>query len=284
MSTHAENPKRITLREIQALYQSGEKITMLTAYDAVMAEILDLAGVELLLVGDSLGNVVLGYETTLPVKLDDMIRHTAAVVRGSKRALVICDLPFGTTTDPETALRASVRVFQETSCQAVKIEGGLKATATVKRLVAEGIPVMGHIGLVPQSIHQLGGYYLHGKTKENVNYLIESAKELEAAGAFSIVLECIIPEVAAEITSSIAIPTIGIGAGIECSGQVLVINDLIGLGVKPPPKFALPKAQVAQLIQKAVKEFISEVKSEGKLNDTLAVPGYRQHPHRSRTL
>jgi 3-methyl-2-oxobutanoate hydroxymethyltransferase len=261
MSVHATN-SRLTLRQIQALHAKGEKIAMLTAYDYVTAALVDQAGMDLILVGDSLGNVVLGYDTTIPVRLEDTIRHTAAVVRGTERALVIADLPFGTFADPETALRSAIRVFQETGCQAVKLEGGLEAAPIVDRLVSQGIPVMAHIGLVPQRIHQLGGYYKHGKTEEGAEYLRESASALQSAGAFALVLEMVVPELASEITRSLRIPTIGIGSGEDCSGQVLVVNDLIGLGVRPAPKFARPRADVANVIRNAVVDYVRDVKGQ----------------------
>ncbi len=261
MSSSVQNLKRLTLRDLQSTYLKKEKLSMLTAYDVVTAGILDEAGIEMLLVGDSLGNVILGHETTLPVTLEDMIRHTSAVVRGTQRALIICDLPFGTATDPETALRASIKVLQKTGCQAVKLEGGLHCASIVKKLTEQGIPVMGHIGLVPQSIHQLGGYYQHGKTESSAQYLLESALTLQSAGAFSIVLECITHEIASGITRKLNIPTIGIGSGSDCSGQVLVINDLVGLSLKPPPKFAKPRADVASVIRKAAREYLNEIKT-----------------------
>ncbi len=252
---------RLTLRNLQALHAQGEKLAMLTAYDVVTGSLVEQAGTEMILVGDSLGNVVLGYDTTIPVRLDDMIRHTAAVVRGTERAFIICDLPFGAATEPEGALKASIRIFQETGCQAVKMEGGAWAAPTVQRLVEQGIPVMGHIGLTPQSVHQLGGYYRHGKTASEVQRLRDSALALEAAGAFAIVLECVTPEVATELTRELKIPTIGIGSGPGCSGQVLVINDLIGLSVRPAPSFAKPRADVATVIREAVKAYVAETKA-----------------------
>jgi 3-methyl-2-oxobutanoate hydroxymethyltransferase len=256
-------PSRVTLRSLAQDRASGKRLAMLTAYDVVMAELLDQAGVDLILVGDSLGNVVLGYDTTIPVRLDDMIRHTAAVVRGTNRALVICDLPFGTYTDPETALRSAVRVFQETGCQAVKLEGGLALVPTVERLVSQGIPVMAHIGLTPQSVHQLGGYYRHGKTEDAAQRLREEALALEKAGAFALVLECVVPALASEITGMLQIPTIGIGSGPGCAGEVLVTHDLVGLNTRPAPSFAKPRAQVAALIRKAAESFVEDVKREG---------------------
>lgn len=257
----AVQTRRLTTRDIRAMHRRGEKIAMLTAYDHVMAGLVDQAGVEIILVGDSLGNVVLGHETTLQVTLGDMIRHAAAVYRGTERALLVCDLPFGTATDSETALRSAIAVLQQTGCQAVKIEGGAAAAPAISRLVEQGIPVMGHIGLTPQAVHQMGGYYRHGTNAAGAKELIAAAQQLQAAGAFAIVLEFIVPELAAEITRSLDIPTIGIGSGTDCAGQVLVINDLIGLNVQPVPSFAKPKADVASIIRAAVGEYVAEVKS-----------------------
>ena len=260
MSVQAEI-KRLTTRDVRSLARNGGKIAMLTAYDHVMAGLLDQAGIEIILVGDSLGNVVLGHETTLRVTLDDMIRHAAAVYRGTERAMLVCDLPFGTATDPETALRSAIAVLQQTGCQAVKVEGGTAAVPIVARLVEQGIPVMAHIGLTPQSVHQLGGYYRHGKGEARAQELIEAAEKLQDAGAFAIVLEFVVPALAEKITRLLDIPTIGIGSGPGCSGQVLVINDLIGLNIRPVPSFAKPKADVAGIIRKAVGEYIAEVKA-----------------------
>lgn len=257
----AQTPrKRLTTREIAAMRRRGEALAMLTAYDATMAALVDMAGVDMILIGDSLGNVVLGYETTLPVTLDDMIRHAAAVKRGSNRALLVCDMPFGSVTDPDTALTNAVRVMKETGVEAVKIEGGLAMVPTVEKLVAHGIAVVGHIGLTPQHVHQMGGYYTHGKDEASAERLRKEAKALEAAGAFAIVLECVTPALAAEITLALTIPTIGIGSGKDCAGQVLVINDLIGLNTSPPPSFAKPRADVASVIRVAVGEYVSETK------------------------
>ncbi len=236
---------------------------MLTAYDTTMAALLEQAGVDLILVGDSLGNVILGFDSTIPVKLDDMIRHTAAVVRGTRRAFVVADLPFGCASDPETALRSAIRLFQETGCHAVKLEGGSAFAPTVRRLVEQGIPVMAHIGLTPQAVHQQGGYRTHGKNPREIETLLQSARDLAEAGAFALVLECVTSELAREITELLPVPTIGIGSGPHCSGQVLVINDLIGLSVAPPPKFATPRADVASVIRGAVREFVTDVRAAG---------------------
>ena len=252
--------KRLTIRDIGRMRQRAEPIAMLTAYDSVMATLVDQSGIDIILVGDSLGNVVLGHETTLKVTLDDMIRHSAAVARGTERALLVCDMPFGTTTDPETALRSAVEILQQTGVQAVKIEGGLAMAPVVRRLTEYGIPVVAHIGLMPQSVNQLGGYYTHGKSDESAGRLIHEARALEAAGAFAIVLECIVPEIADAITSELTIPTIGIGSGTGCAGQVLVINDLIGLNTRPAPSFARPRADVAGLVRAAVAGYVAETK------------------------
>lgn len=259
----AQTPrKRITTRDIAAMRRRGEAIAMLTAYDATMAALVDLAGVDMILVGDSLGNVVLGYETTLPVSMDDMIRHAAAVKRGSSRALLVCDMPFGSATNPDVALDNAVRIMKETGVEAVKIEGGLAMVPTVERLVAHGIAVVAHIGLTPQHVHQMGGYYTHGKDAQSAERLRQEALALEAAGAFAIVLECVAPALAAEITRSLTIPTIGIGSGKDCAGQVLVINDLIGLNTSLPPSFARPRADVAAIIKAAVGDYVGETKAE----------------------
>ncbi len=259
----AQTPmKRLTIRDIAAMRRRGEAIAMLTAYDATMARLVEMAGVDMILVGDSLGNVVLGYETTLPVTLDDMIRHAAAVKRGSEHALLVCDMPFGSVTSPDIALQNAVRVMKETGVEAVKIEGGLAMVPTVEKLVAHGIAVVAHIGLMPQSVHQMGGYYMHGKDEASAARLREEARALEEAGAFAIVLECVTPALAAEITYALTIPTIGIGSGKDCAGQVLVVNDLIGFSTNPPPSFAKPRADVAGIIRAAVGEYVAETKAE----------------------
>ncbi|AVF03771.1 MULTISPECIES: 3-methyl-2-oxobutanoate hydroxymethyltransferase [Devosia] len=259
----AQTPsKRLTIRDIAAMRRRGEAVAMLTAYDATMAALVDMSGADMILVGDSLGNVVLGHETTLPVTLDDMIRHAAAVKRGSQRALLVCDLPFGAVTDPDTTLVNAMRVLKETGVEAVKIEGGLAMVPVVEKLVAHGIAVVAHIGLTPQHVHQMGGYYMHGKDAASAERLRAEAQALEAAGAFAIVLECVTPALAAEITQSLTIPTIGIGSGKDCAGQVLVINDLIGLNITPPPSFARPRADVASVIRTAVGDYVAETKTK----------------------
>jgi len=242
--------------------QKGEKITMLTAYDYATAKIVDEAGIPLILVGDSLGMVVLGYESTIPVTMDEMLHHTKAVVRGTKQAMIIGDMPFMTYhVSVEDALYNAGRFIQEGGAQAVKLEGGVTVAEKVRRIVECGIPVMGHIGLTPQSIHQLGGYKVRGKTQETATRLVEDAKALEEAGVFSIVLETVPAQLAALITRSISIPTIGIGAGIGCDGQVQVINDILGSFTDFVPKHAKQYAKLTDIIRNAVTEYHNEVKT-----------------------
>ncbi len=258
--TSTSEPKRLTTRDIREMRARGESVAVLTAYDFVTAALLDEVGVDILLVGDSLGNVVLGYDTTVPVTLDDMLRHTAAVVRGSSHALVVCDLPFGETTGPEVALSAAVRALKETGCQAVKLEGGIHAALTIQRLTREGIAVMAHVGLMPQHVNQIGGYSKQGKTPDAAQRIHEDALAVQEAGAFCVVIEAVSANVASDITAKLSIPTIGIGSGEGCSGQVLVINDLIGLGVRPAPSFAKARADVAGLIRAAAAEYVRDVR------------------------
>ena len=252
----------ITINQIREMKQKGEKITMLTAYDYTTAKIVDEAGIPLILVGDRLGMVVLGYESTIPVTMEEMLHHTKAVVRGTKQAMIIGDMPFMTYhVSIEGALYNAGRFIQEGGAQAVKLEGGVTVAEKVRRIVECGIPVMGHIGLTPQSIHQLGGYKVRGKTKETAARLVEDAKALEEAGAFSIVLETVPAQLAALITQGISIPTIGIGAGIGCDGQVQVINDILGSFTDFVPKHAKQYANLTDIIRDAVTEYHNEVKA-----------------------
>ena len=241
--------------------KKGEKITILTAYDYLTAKIVDSAGVDAILVGDSLGMVVLGYPSTIPVTMEEMIHHTKAVVRGRKNAMVIFDMPF---LSYQTGIRDAVlnagRALKETGCDAVKIEGGVEQKETIRALVDAGIPVMGHIGLQPQSIKTLGGYKLRGKGEEREK-LIEDAKAVEEAGAFAVVLEKIPFSLAKEITELLSIPTIGIGAGKYCDGQVLVFHDMVGLFEEFKPKFVKRYAELGKLAREAIKQYIEEVKS-----------------------
>ena len=240
--------------------QKGEKISMLTAYDYTTAKIIDEVGIPLILVGDSLGMVVLGYESTIPVTMEEMLHHTKAVVRGTKQAMVIGDMPFMTYhISVDDALKNAARFIQEAGAQVVKLEGGVTVAEKVRRIVECGIPVMGHIGLTPQSINQLGGFKVQGKTPEAATRMLEDAQILEEAGAFAIVLETVPAPLAALITQRVGIPTIGIGAGIGCDGQVLVINDILGSFTDFVPKHAKQYAKLADIIRNAVTEYHNEV-------------------------
>jgi 3-methyl-2-oxobutanoate hydroxymethyltransferase len=251
---------RVRIPDLQGRKKLGQKITMLTAYDATMARLLDRAGVDALLVGDSLGMVILGHETTIPVTLDAMVHHANAVSRGAERAFVVADMPFlSWQASHADAIRNAGRLMQEGGVSAVKIEGGLHAADTVQRLVDIGIPVMAHIGLVPQAVHQLGGYRVAGRTQEEAGRLVEDALALEQSGAFAVVLECMPAEVAAAITAKLAIPTIGIGAGPHCDGQVLVSYDAFGLYDAIAPKFVKQYAHLGDQMIAAAKQYIEEV-------------------------
>jgi 3-methyl-2-oxobutanoate hydroxymethyltransferase len=253
-----KKPGRVTVRDIAAAKARGEKWPMLTTYDALTAGIFDEAGIPVLLVGDSAGNVVFGYDTTIPVTVDDLIPLTAAVVRGTRRAMVVADLPFGSyQASPAEALHAAVRFMKESGAQAVKLEGGQRVAHQVEELVAAGIPVMGHIGLTPQSVNAFGGFRVQGRG-ESASRLMHDAKALEAAGAFSVVLEGIPAELGARITESLHIPTIGIGAGPGCDAQVLVWQDMAGLSARSP-KFAKRYADLAGVLRAAATEFAADV-------------------------
>ncbi len=253
---------RTTINQIKEMKQKGEKISMLTAYDYATAKIIDEAGIPLILVGDSLGMVVLGYESTIPVTMEDMLHHTKAVVRGTKQALVIGDMPFMTYhVSIEDALRNATRFIQEAGAQTVKLEGGITVAEKIRRIVDCGIPVMGHIGLTPQSIHQFGGFKVQGKTSEAASRLLEDARAVDEAGAFAVVLETVPAPLAKLITDEISIPTIGIGAGIGCDGQVQVINDILGSFTDFVPRHAKQYAKLADIIRNAVTEYSNEVKA-----------------------
>jgi 3-methyl-2-oxobutanoate hydroxymethyltransferase len=253
---------RVTITEIKEMKQRKEKIPMLTAYDYVTAKMVDEAGVPLILVGDSLGMVMLGYESTIPVTMEEMIHHTKAVVRGAKKALIIGDMPFMTYhISASDALHNAARFIQEGGAQVVKLEGGEVVAEQVRRLVGCGIPVMGHIGLTPQYIHQLGGFKARGKAVEEAKKLLSDARILEEAGAFTIVLECTPAPLSKLITKKLTIPTIGIGAGPDCDGQVQVISDMLGLYTEFVPRHAKRYARLAGEIKTAVSSYISEVKS-----------------------
>jgi 3-methyl-2-oxobutanoate hydroxymethyltransferase len=253
---------RLTINQIKEMKQRGEKIAMLTAYDYATAKLVDEAEIPLILVGDSLGMVVLGYESTIPVTMEDMLHHTKAVVRGTQKAMVIGDMPFMTYhISVEDALYNAARFIQEGGAQAVKLEGGLTVAEKVKRIVECGIPVMGHIGLTPQSIHQFGGFKIQGKTPEAAARLLEDARALETAGAFAVVLETVPAPLAKLITKKISIPTIGIGAGPDCDGQVQVINDILGSFADFVPRHAKQYAKLTDIISKAVSSYRDEVKA-----------------------
>jgi 3-methyl-2-oxobutanoate hydroxymethyltransferase len=252
--------KRVTINDIRAMKQNGEKIAMLTAYDYPTAKIIDRCNIPIILVGDSVGNVVLGYETTLPVTMDDMIHHCKAVVRGAEHAMIVGDMPFMTYhVSVEDAMRNAARFIQESGVQAVKLEGGVTVADKVKRLVDCGIPVMGHIGMTPQSVNQFGGHLVQGKKLDVAERLVDDAKALEQAGAFCMVLECVPKRLAALITENVGIPTIGIGAGPDCDGQVLVINNVLGL-TDFTPKLAKQYVNVNEIITQAVTAYRDEVK------------------------
>ncbi|MCX6005938.1 MAG: 3-methyl-2-oxobutanoate hydroxymethyltransferase [Chloroflexi bacterium] len=253
---------RLTINKIQDMKKAGEKITMLTAYDYSTAKIVDESGVNLILVGDTLGEVMMGYETTLPVTIEEMLFHTKAVVRGTKNALIIGDMPFMTyQINADEAMRNAGRFMQETGCQAVKLEGGATVANTIKRIVDAGIPVMGHIGLTPQSINQLGGHRVQGKTPDTASRLLDDALAVQQAGAFAIVIELVPMQLAKVITSRLSIPTIGIGAGPYCDGQVLVIHDMLGWFTDFVPKHTKQYANLADVIKTAVSSYMDEVKS-----------------------
>jgi 3-methyl-2-oxobutanoate hydroxymethyltransferase len=262
MSTPSPKPTRITVNALRAMKARGEKIAMVTAYDATFARLLDQAGAEILLVGDSLGMVIQGHDTTLPVTLDHMIYHCAAVVRGAQRAHVVGDLPFMSyQASIEQGMLSAGRLMKEGGCHAVKLEGGAQHAALVERLVSAGIPVMGHIGLTPQSVHAFGGFKVQGRDAGGRERLIADARALEAAGAYSLVLEGIPAVIAEEVSKAIAIPTIGIGAGVGCDGQVLVIYDLLGMDDTFKPKFVRRFADLGAKVRDAVAAYAAEVRA-----------------------
>ena len=255
---------RLTVSDLLQMKQRGERIVTLTCYDALFARLLDAAGVDVLLVGDSVNTVLAGAETTLSATLEQMLYHTKLVVRGAERALVICDMPFMTyQVSTQEALRNCGRVLAETGCHGVKLEGGRAVADTVRALVAVGIPVMGHLGLTPQSVHALGGYRVQGRDQDAAERLLADAAALADAGAFAIVLELIPAPLASRVSKSLAIPTIGIGAGPACDGQVLVLHDMLGLNEGFNPKFLKRYARLAEDVREAVGRFAAEVR-EGR--------------------
>ena len=266
--------KPVRTTDLKEQKRRGEKITVLTAYDATMARLLDRAGIDVLLVGDSLGMVVMGYDTTVPVTLDDMLHHTRIVARGTRRAHVVADMPFlSYQVSPSEAVQNAGRLMKEGGAASVKLEGGRAVIDVVKRLVDVGIPVMGHLGLLPQSVHQVGGFHKQATQPEQVDTLLADAAALEAAGAYAIVLESIPSEVAKTATAHVSIPTIGIGAGPHCDGQVLVCSDMLGLFDEFVPPFVKQYAKLAETILDAGKAYIDDVRA-GRFpeNDPRAAP------------
>jgi 3-methyl-2-oxobutanoate hydroxymethyltransferase len=254
--------KKLTVRDVIGLKGGSEKITMLTAYDASFGRLLDQAGIDIVLVGDSLGMVALGYESTLPVTMDEMVHHARAVKHGVSQALLVGDMPFlSYQVSKQDAIANAGRFMKEAGCDAVKLEGGLEVCDTVAALVRAGVPVMGHIGLTPQTAGSLGGYKVQGKDAESARRLLAEANGLAEAGAFAIVLECIPDKLAGAITESVAIPTIGIGAGVDCDGQVLVTHDLLGMFEKFTPSFVKQYAKLAPQMKEAISSYRDEVKT-----------------------
>ncbi len=261
MSVHSEI-KKITTETLRKMKFDNEKISMLTAYDFTTAKMVDAGGVDAILVGDSASNVMAGHETTLPITLDQMIYHAQSVVRGVERALVVVDLPFGTyQSDPQKALDSAVRIMKESGAHAIKLEGGEEIAESIRRIINAGIPVMGHLGLTPQSIYQFGTYKVRAKEDAEAEKLINDAKLLEELGAFSLVLEKIPATLAEKVTAHISIPTIGIGAGPHCDGQVLVYHDMVGMNKGFSPKFLRRYLDLYEGITGAVSQYVKDVKS-----------------------
>lgn len=254
---------RVTIRDLKQMKKRGEKFAMITAYDYTAAKLVEQAGMPIILVGDSLGNVMLGYDSTVPVTMDEMVHHIKAVVRGTERAHIVGDLPFlSYQADVAEALRNAGRLLKEGGCQSVKLEGGRYMADTVHKMVQCGIPVMGHIGLTPQAVNQLGGYRVQGRTPRAAVEMMEDAKALEEAGAYAIVLETVPAQLGRLISERLSIPTIGIGAGVHCDGQVQVFHDLLGLFSDFTPKHARKYADLAETIRSAVSDYVSDVVEE----------------------
>jgi 3-methyl-2-oxobutanoate hydroxymethyltransferase len=254
--------KRVTTNTLQKMKAAGEKISMLTAYDFSFARIIDSAGIDVILVGDSASNVMAGHETTLPITLDQMIYHASSVIRGAERCLVVVDLPFGSyQSNSDIALASAVRIMKETGAHCIKVEGGEEILESVKKIVSAGIPVMGHLGLTPQSIYKFGTYTVRAKEEMEANTLRNDARLLEKAGCFAIVLEKIPAALAKEVSVSIKIPTIGIGAGNGCDGQVLVMHDMLGINTEFKPRFLRQYLNLHDMATKAVQQYVQDVKS-----------------------
>ncbi len=262
MSVHKKPVKKITTHQLQEMKTRGEKISMLTAYDYSMAKLVDAAGVDVILVGDSASNVMAGHETTLPITLDQMIYHASSVVRAVQRALVVVDIPFGSYQgNSSEALRSSIRIMKESGGHAVKMEGGAEIKESIVRILSAGIPVMGHLGLTPQSIYKFGTYTVRAREEDEAQKLIDDAKILEECGCFSIVLEKIPAKLAKKVAESVNIPIIGIGAGSEVDGQVLVLHDLLGITTEFKPRFLRHYAKLDGIITEAIGKYVEDVKS-----------------------
>ncbi|MDZ4793819.1 MAG: 3-methyl-2-oxobutanoate hydroxymethyltransferase [Bacteroidota bacterium] len=261
--------KRVTTNTLQKMKAAREKITMLTAYDFSFGRIIDGAGIDVILVGDSASNVMAGHETTLPITLDQMIYHASSVIRGVERCLVVVDLPFGSyQSNSAIALASAIRIMKETGAHSIKLEGGEEALDSIKKIVSAGIPVMGHLGLTPQSIYKFGTYAVRAKEEEEANKLRKDAKLLEEAGCFAIVLEKIPAQLAKEVSESLTIPTIGIGAGADCDGQVLVMHDMLGINTEFKPRFLRQYSNIHEQATTAVQQYIKDVKAKNFPNST----------------
>ncbi len=255
--------RKVTTNTLQRLKTNGEKISMITAYDFSFAKLFDHAGIDVILVGDSASNVMAGHDSTLPITLDQMIYHAASVIRGTERALVIVDIPFGSyQSNSEVALASAVRIMKETGAHAVKLEGGEEVVDSIKRIVRAGIPVMGHLGLTPQSIHKFGTYVVRARDESEANKLRSDAMILQDAGCFAVVLEKIPAALAQEVSEKLTVPTIGIGAGMHCNGQVLVMHDLLGINTEFKPRFLRTYLNMAEQVTDAVKQYIADVKNK----------------------
>jgi 3-methyl-2-oxobutanoate hydroxymethyltransferase len=261
--------RKVTTNTLQRLKANDEKISMITAYDFSFSKLFDQAGIDVILVGDSASNVMAGHDTTLPITLDQMIYHAASVIRGAERALVVVDLPFGSyQSNSEVALASAVRIMKETGAHALKLEGGEEVVESIKRIVSAGIPVMGHLGLTPQSIHKFGTYVVRAKDEAEANKLRKDSIILQDAGCFAVVLEKIPAALAKEVSESLIIPTIGIGAGMHCNGQVLVMHDLLGINTEFKPRFLRTYLNMAEQVTGAVKKYIEDVKNKDFPNDS----------------
>jgi 3-methyl-2-oxobutanoate hydroxymethyltransferase len=261
--------KKVTTNTLQKMKAAGEKISMLTAYDFSFAKVIDGAGIDVILVGDSASNVMAGHETTLPITLDQMIYHASSVIRGIDRCLVVVDLPFGSyQSNSDIALASAIRIMKETGGHSIKLEGGEEVLESIKKIVSAGIPVMGHLGLIPQSIYKFGTYAVRAKEEDEANKLRKDAKLLEDAGCFAIVLEKIPAALAKEVSESLSIPTIGIGAGGDCDGQVLVMHDMLGINTEFKPRFLRQYLNIYELATLAVQQYIADVKSKDFPNDS----------------